>query len=53
MGMGRLTDLLVFLIVVFAVLVTAIDNPIFAVIAVPIILLLVFLFAMRNAVVRT
>ena len=51
--MDRLTDLLVFLIMTFAVLAPAIDNPLFAIIAVPIILLLAFLFAMRNAVVRT
>lgn len=53
MGMGRLTDLLVFLIVVFAVMIPTVNNPLFAIIAVPIIMMLAILFAMRNAVMRT
>ena len=50
--MDGLSDLLVFLIVVFAVLIPAINNMFFAIIAVPIILTLVILFALRNAIMR-
>lgn len=51
--MDRIGDILVFIIVVLTVFALVIDNPIFAIIAVPIILLLAFLFSYRNAVART
>ena len=46
-------DILVFLIVTLAVLMPVVDNPLFIIIAVPIILLLAFLFSYRKAVMRT
>ena len=51
--MDKIGDLLVFLIVALAVLMPVIDNPFFIIIAVPIIMMLAILFAMRNAVMRT
>ena len=51
--MDRIGDILVFIIVVFAVMIATVNNPLFAVIAVSIIVLLIILFAMRNAVMRT
>ena len=51
--MDRIGDLLVFLIVALAVFAPVIDNPFFVIIAVPIILLLAFLFSYRKAVMRT
>ena len=51
--MDKISDLLVFLIVTFAVMIPTVNNPLFAIIAVTIILTLVILFSLRNAVVRT
>ena len=51
--MNRLMDLLVFLIVVFAVMTLTLNNPFFVIIATPIILTLIILFIIMNAVVRT
>lgn len=51
--MDRIGDLLVFIIVTLAVFALAIENPLFIIIAVPIIMMLVILYEFRKAVVRT